>query len=380
VITEIKWDTCRIEAFEMTNWEEANGFQLEALVEAFLFTYPQASGFHRLFVYRLNDSFRARSATELSYRDNVANVVEVARGEGWLSRLVGFAKADKPNAPRLRTLEQTFGLINPLTANALPGGRGLEDYVRVDAGFKDLLPWVNKAERAAYRLCKIEYLAEGGLTVRGTGWLVAADLVLTNWHVIRRIETGQAKSSDVVCLFDHMLDLAGRPADPVEIKLAADWKVQASPASDFELGIGPGAPTADHLDYALLRLVSPIGDRKLPNGENRGWFTLSASAFTPNDGAILFVFQHPSGEALKIAPGVARGLCDGGFRLRHDANTDHGSSGSPCFDAALDPVALHHAGDPDYDGLIGKPQTNRAVPLSMITAHLKARQVQQFLV
>ena len=93
----------------MTNWEEANGFQLQALVEAFLFTYPQSSGFHQLFVFRLNDNFRARSAAELNYRDNVANVVEVARGEGWLSRLVAVAKADKPNAPRLRTLEQTFG-------------------------------------------------------------------------------------------------------------------------------------------------------------------------------------------------------------------------------------------------------------------------------
>ena len=159
-----------------------------------------------------------------------------------------------------------------------------------------------------------------------------------------------------------MIDLAGKPADPVETKLAADWKVQASPASDLELGIGPGPPTADLLDYALLRLANSIGEQKLSDGEKRGWFTLSASASTPNDGAILFVFQHPSGKPLKIAPGVARGACDGGLRLRHDANTDHGSSGSPCFNAALDPVALHHAGDPEYDGLIGNPQNESSGP------------------
>jgi hypothetical protein len=240
------------------------------------------------------------------------------------------------------------------------------------------MPWLNKAEHAGYRVCRIEYPARGGITVRGTGWLVAADLVLTNWHVIRRIEAAEAKPSDVVCLFDYMLDPAGKPPTPVEIGLAADWKVHASPAGDAELGTGPGAPTAEHLDYALLRLASPIGDATLPHGDRRGWFIPDTSVRMPDEDAILFVLQHPSGKPLKLAPGAARGLCDGGLRLRHDANTDHGSSGSPCLNAALEPVALHHAGDPDYDGIIGKPETNRAVPLAMILAHLAAHEVRRF--
>jgi hypothetical protein len=50
--------------------------------------------------------------------------------------------------------------------------------------------------------------------------------------------------------------------------------------------------------------------------------------------------------------------------------TLHGSSGAACFDANLDLVALHHAGDPRPDSnQLGR--WNQAVPIRAIVAHLR---------
>ena len=51
----------------------------------------------------------------------------------------------------------------------------------------------------------------------------------------------------------------------------------------------------------------------------------------------------------------------GGTRMRHTANSKKGSSGSPCLNANLQLVALHHAHDPAYP-----PQWNQAVPFGLI--------------
>jgi V8-like Glu-specific endopeptidase len=52
-----------------------------------------------------------------------------------------------------------------------------------------------------------------------------------------------------------------------------------------------------------------------------------------------------------------------------------GSSGSPCFNANLELVALHHAGDPTVPW--EQPEWNQAIPVQNIVADLIAQGVDR---
>ena len=68
-------------------------------------------------------------------------------------------------------------------------------------------------------------------------------------------------------------------------------------------------------------------------------------------------------------PGQSDGLNANETRLRHQVNTKRGSSGSPCLNARLELVALHHAGDPNFDPA-RRPAWNAAVPIAAIRGYL----------
>jgi V8-like Glu-specific endopeptidase len=61
---------------------------------------------------------------------------------------------------------------------------------------------------------------------------------------------------------------------------------------------------------------------------------------------------------------------DNGTRLRYRTNTEHGSSGSPCFDCDWNLVALHHYGDPAYHK---NPEFNQGIPIRAIRQLLESR-------
>ena len=80
-------------------------------------------------------------------------------------------------------------------------------------------------------------------------------------------------------------------------------------------------------------------------------------------------------DAMPCSIARALDLVGGGRRLRHDANTLPGSSGSPCFSVALDFVALHHAGG---DARYGKADYNQAIPTAKIIERLTRKGIAPF--
>lgn len=96
---------------------------------------------------------------------------------------------------------------------------------------------------------------------------------------------------------------------------------------------------------------------------------------------MLWVYQHPQDlpsrrlQPMKLSNGVVKGWVGKGIRLRHDARTLPGSSGSLCCDSELRVIALHHAGDPqdwpDYRG-----SYNQAIPIERIVADLIVQSAQ----
>jgi V8-like Glu-specific endopeptidase len=70
------------------------------------------------------------------------------------------------------------------------------------------------------------------------------------------------------------------------------------------------------------------------------------------------------GAPLKLAmeTQAIMGLNQNSTRVKYRTNTEPGSSGSPCFDADWNLVALHHLGDPNFS----KPEYNQGIPFMAI--------------
>jgi hypothetical protein len=307
----------------------------------------------------------------------VFHLINVTQREGWTDQLIAAAELASHN-PRLRELRQTLEASEAIDLAAVdsrvklsaPKSGGLERMVREDGGFADWGLWVNRMTEIGRRICRIEYpvgVKMGG----GTGFLVANDLVLTNYHVIEQHQQGAREAAQILCRFDFAVGAGAH----TPVKLAAGWLVDFSPASAHDPGDQGGLPDADQLDYALLRLERAIGD-ELVNGAQRGWLPLRADTPLPLAKAILFIGQHPSLEPLKLGVGAVLGANGNLTRVRYDANTERGSSGSPCLDVALNVVALHHGGDPDYSQLMG--EYNQGIPIGLILKRMASRHITPF--
>lgn len=353
----------------MADWNNPSGFQLEVLQEALLFAYPTHLDLDALLTYRLETSYAALAPVNASYEDAVRAILMKARGAGWLKTLIDKARKHRPNSPKLLVLDRSVELTDADVPDAL--GRPLEDIVRHEGNYQDLFPWVRKLEEYAWRTCRIEYPVN---TAQGTGWLVAPDLLLTNWHVIdRALPGGDRQATKFVCRFDYAVTESGTQSG-IEVRLASQWCIDASPPSTSELGTGTDAPSGDTLDYALLKLSRAVGDEPTPSGAQRGWVEVRADQALPQPNQIIFVIQHPEGLPVKLAAGDVKGLSSDKVRIFHTANTKGGASGSVVVNAKLEPIGLHHAGDVLYNrGEIGAPEKNQAVPIGRVLARLKAK-------
>ena len=213
----------------------------------------------------------------------------------------------------------------------------------------------------------------------GTGFLIAADLVMTNFHVMQpvvAVEDGdasyrgpRARAVDVVCRFDYKVLASGATNEGTAFKLAQGWRVALSPNEP-----NTRQPTSDELDFAILRLAEPAGTLSVGNkpaapGDQRGWIALPAADirpdFTPH--SPLFIIQHPEAEPLKLAldNDAIQSVDPGRTRVRYSTNTEPGSSGSPCFDQNWNLIALHHSGDRELT-----PTYNEGIPIDTIVDYL----------
>jgi V8-like Glu-specific endopeptidase len=221
----------------------------------------------------------------------------------------------------------------PVAARGIRTWRGRETEERVaekiigDNSLRDIymLEALLELSRAVARVA--------GPAGTGTGFLIAADLFITNNHVVPSVDVAEKS----VFQFNYQLDRSGKELPVLAAKARVGGVFHTSPAA-------PNNAQAGQLDYTVVQLADvPAGIAPLK---------LEAGAVKRD--SRLAIIQHPSGLYKKI--GLQNNFVEyfDEHVVQYTTSTEPGSSGSPVIGDDLEVVALHHAG-----GDLLEPATKR---------------------
>jgi len=356
-----------------TNDGRLKGAQYEEFQLGILDAYA-VPAFQQMLLFRLERNLANITSVVKPFPEMVLDVILAADDESWTANLLQGARASRPDNEKLLAFARQFGLAS--------GSRQLELTIKQRNPMLNVVQWRQGLGQAEGRVCRVEVRTGSTVDPLGTGFLLGSNVVVTNYHVVKPVIDGVVAPERIVLRFDYKALADGLTINPgVEYPLAAapDWKIDASEYSPIDLlanSVDLPAPT--QLDYALLRVdgapgTDPItgGTSPEPMAVKRGWITIPQDAYAFPPQSALSILQHPAGEPLKLALDFDAVLTVNAnrTRVRYTTNTAPGSSGSPCFDANWNLVALHHSGDPKYPAL-KKAEYNQGIPFSTIVSLL----------
>lgn len=279
-------------------------------------------------------------------------------GQGHLSYAIRDLKNNFKDSPHLMDLDAKLIILSD-DQEAESGAKSLGGLERITrkGSFENVFLWANEFVSRGAGTCRIR-LRKGSQVVYGSGFLIAPDLVLTAYHVVEDVIKKRALLADLTCTFGFAEQLSGLDhgieQEVVEI-------VSHRPYSTSDLVPNGGLPAQNELDFAVLKLAEMADGATKP-------VDLTSLAAASSEKDIIFILQYPMGHQQKHSIGV---IVDGSptpLRLRYDANTLSGSSGALVLSQELQPLALHHAGDPN--GKI-RAEFNQGIPLHLIADVLK---------
>jgi endonuclease G len=195
---------------------------------------------------------------------------------------------------------------------------------------------------------------------KGTGWMLAPRLLITNFHVInaRRPLEPRASSKD--------FELQGKATHVLFDYHTASSVIEATKSVAC-------VASDSNLDYALLRLPEDAPER--PPLRLR-----TAPITKPKDRALqdrVNVLQHPNGDPMRLGFRNNFVITGTESRLSYLTDTAGGSSGSPICDDAWFVAALHRG----FTTISGEPltvwgkeirQENYGMPIGHILDHIAA--------
>jgi V8-like Glu-specific endopeptidase len=309
----------------------------EVLVQAF----PMPTNLRMLTDEVLNVPLQNITGINNDMETMVFDLIGWAQARGQLTELVIGAAAVNPGSTPLKTLADQFQFVTGVQGE-------VERIVLKDVPYENVGQWLDKLSRLRRAVCRIEPQRSPDTSGYGTGFLVAPDVVMTNFHVVEPFIS--AGSDKVVARFDYETAADGVAVGAGQAcQLAADWRLADSPVKE--------------LDFAIIRLARRAADDAVPGG-TRG--TIGLSRKMTAAGSPLIILQHPEAKPLKMAIGSVVDPNVAPNRVSYTVNTEPGSSGSPCFNTGLDLVAIHHWG----------ATPNRGVWLGAVLDFLKAREAK----
>lgn len=308
-------------------------------------------------------------------RQYFRNVTDYLDDRDLLSEVVVAARKERPRSVDLMKAAESLAVS--AAGRVLVNGQSLalEAAVRDVVQRVDVLQLRNSIGLAEQQIGSVQTNDKGF----GTAFLIAPDRVMTNWHVAEVINNGTVSPSAVEILFDFKKDAIGTTLPGVRVKLAAaDWLIHHRPYALYDTEPPPQAdPSLGELDYAIIRLERSFGEEDMAtpifaNDTRRGWFDLADHRQPPAAGEPVYLIGHPDGDPLTASMGSVVGHVGQGRRVRHDAFSQGGSSGSPLFNGNGELIGLHHGTDPMTGD---RARFNQAVPMSLVAADYVAADV-----
>ena len=300
--------------------------------------------------------------------------------QGWIEPLVARA-AGRETAEPLKSLAAALQANDMAEARRVAGSLGgqsaerwldfvtsapIENAARLErlsssSAFANPVSWSAKLARVERQVCLVR---AGG--ARATGFLVGSNLVLTCFHAVRDVAALQRPPDDFGCVFDFK-GLPQRtllPGQRVSLALP-NWLVDHS-----EYGVEPAQMSPSFLNYALLQLAEPVGER-------RGWIRIPKAGATSRENEPFFVLHHAQAGPLKLSMGQILAIDPKKGRLIHDAPTFPGAAGAPCLDGEHELVAMHE-GKYLTDEREGPGRKNQAIPIDRVLARMQERDIEPF--
>jgi Effector-associated domain 1/Trypsin-like peptidase domain len=353
-----------------------SGDQYSQFHEAVLDAYDDGGELRRVLLFRLGKRLNLIANPNDSFDDVVFTVITKADTEGWSANLLNALRATRPENGQLLAFAQGFGL-----ATKTPGRSELELLIHEGDALLDVDAWRTELGAAEARVCRIEQKIGASTQALGTGFLLGPGVVMTNFHVMEEVINGSIAPDRIGLRFDYKVLAGSGVINAGRVYgLAADWDIDHSPYSHLDTQVDPiGTPSVEELDYALVRVDGKPGLDPVSTGQNvdpkapqRGWIPVPDYVHDWKTRRALMILQHPAGDPLKLAMRMDASpmpLPDGNepTRVRYTTRTEHGSSGSPCFDIDWNLIALHHSGDPKYAQFKVKPDWNEGVPFTAIS-------------
>jgi len=300
----------------------------------------------------------------LPLSDTAARIIKATEDRGVTELLLREAALQRPHNKTIQALAARYGLAATVSSvsvllqdgglvRAAPAERDTYEAVLLTmAGSAKPGDWRRRMADREAAVCQILFRGDA----IGTGFLVATDCVMSNWHVFE----SAPGSGKLAALEDYSVRFDYRAAEgeaPASSGTTAAIDAQAGYLAKSDKTV---------LDYVLVKLTTPAGEDVVgAAGQKRGW--LKPSSRTLQALEPVLVLQHPKGRTLELAIGPVTGWVENRTNkiYLHWANTDEGSSGSPCFTAQWELAALHHRADP-----AGGSRANRAIAMPAILADL----------
>ena len=312
------------------------GQQIEAFQSALIAAFPSYDAQKRMLRFQMNKRLEVIAGTG-ALKKITFDLIETAETEGWLFELLQGARKQNAGNQQLIEFEQSIGL-----AIREFDKEDLEAKIRSFDEFLSLHDWLPKLLDIEKQICRVEIAN----SAYGTGFLVAPNIILTNYHVVEDVFKKNHSYSDISLRFDFKkLHSSRTDLEGTVYRLAKKWLVGYD---TYE--------TSKNLDYALLRLEQ--------TPEKRGFINMPEikEGFSSNyrKNAPLFIVQHPEGSPLKLALDTESiiEMNEHQSRLYYKTITEPGSSGSPCFNNCWDLIALHRSGK--------KSVRNGGVPITQL--------------
>jgi hypothetical protein len=207
---------------------------------------------------------------------------------------------------------------------------------------EDIASQTSDRKQLGKAVARLRFIGDDEITYVCTGFLISADLFITNHHC------PQSESEWRSSLIDFDYDSASAKGKTLRFKSFI--------VSDSER------------DFAIFRLAEPLKDRQ----------PLSLSVAAPAENSPLLIIEHPGGEPKQVSRldcRVKGAEVEGTSTMKtdfgHECDTLGGSSGSPVFDPKSQKVVgLHHLG---FDGS-STQLVNRAVRIGSIVDFIRQKE------